>query len=282
MGWLEEALDASQEAVAMRRELAAARPDRFRPDLARALSVLAHVVGALGRPEEELAARQEAVTILRELAVAHPEEFRLALATSLAGLSVELEGSGRREEALAASQEAAGVYRELAAARPEEFRDDLVTSLNKLSVRLRATGMRIGELLDLELDCVHEVPGAGAWLKVPLGKLDTERMVPIDEETLALLDEITGHRSPGRPLPHPRTGKLADFLLTHQGRRVSACTLRRAAPGRRRGRDPRRHAPPAHAYSLCLVTVLRLPPEPRGSCDFRLRRAVSCFYGSGS
>jgi integrase len=91
---------------------------------------------------------------------------------------------------------------------------------------LRATGMRIGELLDLELDCVHEVPGAGAWLKVPLGKLDTERMVPIDEEALTLLDQITGHRSPGRPLPHPRTGKLADFLLTHQGRRVSADTLR--------------------------------------------------------
>jgi integrase len=91
---------------------------------------------------------------------------------------------------------------------------------------LRATGMRIGELLDLELDCVHEVPGAGAWLKVPLGKLDTERMVPVDEETLALLDRIAGHRSPGRPLPHPRTGKLASFLLTHQGRRVSAHTLR--------------------------------------------------------
>jgi hypothetical protein len=91
---------------------------------------------------------------------------------------------------------------------------------------LRATGMRIGELLDLELDCVHEVPGAGAWVKVPLGKLDTERMVPIDEETLALLDRIAEHRSPGRPLPHPRTGKLADFLLTHQGRRISAHTLR--------------------------------------------------------
>jgi site-specific recombinase XerD len=24
---------------------------------------------------------------------------------------------------------------------------------------LRATGLRIGELLDLELDCVHEIPG---------------------------------------------------------------------------------------------------------------------------
>jgi site-specific recombinase XerD len=91
---------------------------------------------------------------------------------------------------------------------------------------LRATGMRIGELVDLELDCVHEIPGQGAWLKVPLGKLLTERMVPIDEEALKLVDRIVVHRSPGRPLRHPRTGKLADFLLTHQGRRVSAYTLR--------------------------------------------------------
>jgi site-specific recombinase XerD len=91
---------------------------------------------------------------------------------------------------------------------------------------LRATGMRIGELTTLELDCVHEVPGSGAWLKVPLGKLLTERMVPIDEETVEIIDRITGHRSPGRPLRHPRTGKMADFLLTHQGRRISADTLR--------------------------------------------------------
>src|SRR5271165_5652020 len=81
-----------------------------------------------------------------------------------------------------------------------------------LLLLLRATGMRIGELTDLELDCVHEVPGSGAWLKIPLGKLLTERMVPIDEETVELIDRIVTHRSPGRPLRHPRTGKLADFL----------------------------------------------------------------------
>jgi len=91
---------------------------------------------------------------------------------------------------------------------------------------MRATGMRIGELTLLELDCVHEVPGQGAWLKVPLGKLLTERMVPVDEETLDIIDRIAAHRSPGRPLRHPRTGKLADFLLTHQGRRVSADSIR--------------------------------------------------------
>ena len=90
----------------------------------------------------------------------------------------------------------------------------------------RACGLRIGELLDLELDCVHEVPGAGAWLKVPLGKLDTERMVPLDEETLALIDTITELRSRGRPLPHPRYRRPAQFLFTHHGRRLCQHALR--------------------------------------------------------
>jgi integrase len=90
----------------------------------------------------------------------------------------------------------------------------------------RASGLRIGELLDLELDCVHEIPDSGAWLKVPLGKLDTERMVPIDDETLEIIDRIVTHRSPGQPLRHPRNGKPVQFLLTHQGRRVSADVLR--------------------------------------------------------
>lgn len=90
----------------------------------------------------------------------------------------------------------------------------------------RATGVRIGELRDLELDCVHEIPGAGTWLKVPLGKLKSERMVPIDDETVALIDRIAETRSPGRPLKHPKTGRPADFLLTHLGKRVSGQTLR--------------------------------------------------------
>ena len=90
----------------------------------------------------------------------------------------------------------------------------------------RATGVRIGELRDLELDCVHEIDGHGAWLKVPLGKLGTERMVPLDEETVTVIDRIAARRTPGRPLPHPRTGRPVAFLLVHQGRRVSAQALR--------------------------------------------------------
>jgi len=90
----------------------------------------------------------------------------------------------------------------------------------------RACGLRIGELLDLELDCVHEVRGNGAWLKVPLGKLDTERMVPLDDETVALIDRIVATRSAGRPFPHPRTRRHAQFLFTHHGRRLGQQALR--------------------------------------------------------
>ena len=91
----------------------------------------------------------------------------------------------------------------------------------------RACGLRIGELLDLELDAVIDVPGSGSWLKVPLGKLDTERMVPIDTQILTLIDQITAHRSPGRPIPHPRTGRPADFLFTAHGHRIGQNRLRK-------------------------------------------------------
>ena len=85
---------------------------------------------------------------------------------------------------------------------------------------------------------MHEVPRSGAWLKVPLGKLDSERMVPLDEETLAVIDQITQLRSAG-PLRHPRYGRPAQFLFTHHGRRLSQNALReeldRAATAARLG-----------------------------------------------
>ena len=68
-----EALPVTQEAVAIRRELAAAYPDRYRPDLARSLTNLGVRFSELGRPAEALPADQEAVRDLgRELAAAVP------------------------------------------------------------------------------------------------------------------------------------------------------------------------------------------------------------------
>ncbi|MFN2486437.1 MAG: tyrosine-type recombinase/integrase, partial [Acidimicrobiia bacterium] len=65
---------------------------------------------------------------------------------------------------------------------------------------LRGTGMRIGELFDLELDCLWDTPNHGTWVKVPLGKLDNERMVPLDPDTLAGFDAWMAYRQPQRSL----------------------------------------------------------------------------------
>jgi site-specific recombinase XerD len=46
---------------------------------------------------------------------------------------------------------------------------------------LRGAGLRLGELLDLELDCVIDYADHGAWLRVPLGKLNNERTAPLDQ-----------------------------------------------------------------------------------------------------
>jgi tetratricopeptide (TPR) repeat protein len=83
LGRREEALAAAEEAVDTNRELAAARPDAFRPELARSLNNLAIRLRELGRREEALAAAEEAVDIRQELAArwphAHQHELRRSL-----------------------------------------------------------------------------------------------------------------------------------------------------------------------------------------------------------
>ena len=124
----EGALAAIQE-TDIRRELAAARPDTFRPDLGRALFKMSNRLADLGRREEALAAIKEAADIRRELAAARPDTFRPDLARALFNLSLRLADLGRREEALAAIKEAADIRRELAATRPDAYQRMLEQSL---------------------------------------------------------------------------------------------------------------------------------------------------------
>lgn len=98
---------------------------------------------------------------------------------------------------------------------------------------LRHTGLRCGELLDLELDCVVDYGPSGSWLRVPLGKLSTERAVPLDQTALDAFDTWFSHRRRQRSLPHPRHGRPANFVFVEGGRRLGAgrlqIGLRRAA-----------------------------------------------------
>jgi tetratricopeptide (TPR) repeat protein len=101
-----EALPPTQEAVTAWRELAAASPDRYRPDLARTLNNLGLTFSELGRPAEALPVIQEAVTIRRELAAVSPDRYRPALVNSLTILAAVLEALQRPDDAEQASREA--------------------------------------------------------------------------------------------------------------------------------------------------------------------------------
>ena len=83
LGRREEALAATEEAARTYRELAAARPDAFGPDLAASLYNLSVRLGDLGRAEEALPAGQEAAHIYRELAARWPDAYDQELEQSL-------------------------------------------------------------------------------------------------------------------------------------------------------------------------------------------------------
>jgi site-specific recombinase XerD len=90
-------------------------------------------------------------------------------------------------------------------------------TLEALALRLiRATGIRVGECLDLRLDCLRQVSEQEAALHVPLGKLHSERWVPVDEETQRVLERLLQLRALA---PASCLAKSRGFLLPRCGGR---------------------------------------------------------------
>jgi len=82
----------------------------------------------------------------------------------------------------------------------------------------RLTGIRIGECIHLPLDCLRHV-GSEQWaLHVPLGKLHTERLVPLDSEGRRLLNRILELRALVSPR---RLVKSEGFLIPRVGGRFA-------------------------------------------------------------
>jgi site-specific recombinase XerD len=73
-------------------------------------------------------------------------------------------------------------------------RDDLTSNLLLLQ---RHTGMRLGECIDLSLDCLRCLGSGQSAILVPLGKLQTERLVPVDTFVCDLVNRIRALRHAG-------------------------------------------------------------------------------------
>ena len=81
---------------------------------------------------------------------------------------------------------------------------------------LRKTGMRAGELRNLKIDSLEKLPSGEYVLHVPLGKMNTERIIPVDSETAEVFNRVLEQRGRYLPLPDERTGEPVQFLLINK------------------------------------------------------------------
>jgi len=87
---------------------------------------------------------------------------------------------------------------------------------------LRYTGMRIGELLNLPTDALRHLGGEQWALHVPLGKMHTERWLPVDEQVRELYARVLLLRQKHALATHSK------FLFPHQRHKTAYFILRKA------------------------------------------------------
>jgi integrase len=105
---------------------------------------------------------------------------------------------------------------------------ELPDPLDRLMVTtLARTGMRRGELLGLTVDAIVQI-GTGYWLRTPVGKLHTDRYIPLHPQLKELLDAWIAARPDwqasdlllterGRPIPPTRVDKAVQKAATAAG-----------------------------------------------------------------
>ena len=98
-------------------------------------------------------------------------------------------------------------------------RDDFLSHLLLLQ---RHTGMRIGECVDLKLDCLFPLAPDRWAIHVPLGKLKTERWVPVDSTVRQIVERL-------RALRPPSASTSDSFLLPRNRARETLIRRLRAA-----------------------------------------------------
>lgn len=92
---------------------------------------------------------------------------------------------------------------------------------------LARTGLRKGEFLGLTIDAIVQI-GEGRWLRTPIGKLHTDRYIPLHPRVETLLQEWLAHRGEqpesrllfidrGRPIPQTRVDKAVQLAATNAG-----------------------------------------------------------------
>jgi site-specific recombinase XerD len=131
---------------------------------------------------------------------------------------------------------------------------------------MRRTGLRIGELIALPCNCVSTDPAGNTLLKVPLGKLATERLVPLDPFTAKLVARLQRNGS----------RKRSFLLITASGRKTDYREYREALNKACAGlsfQEPMTTHRLRHTFATQLLSAgMNLPSVMRllGHTDYRM------------
>jgi tetratricopeptide (TPR) repeat protein len=121
-----------REALQIRRELAAANPQAYLPDVAMTLNNLGNLQKNINKYPKAEASYREALQIWRELAATNPQAYLPYVATTLNNLGVLQRNINEYPKAEAFYREALQIRCELAAANPQAYLPDVATTLNNL------------------------------------------------------------------------------------------------------------------------------------------------------
>ncbi|MBN8555603.1 MAG: tyrosine-type recombinase/integrase [Deltaproteobacteria bacterium] len=92
---------------------------------------------------------------------------------------------------------------------------------------MRLTGIRVSELLALKFECLKKDFDGNAFLKVELGKLKNERLVPIDSRTVVLIETLQEEAK--KIVGQLHSQQQPDFLINDPfGRQAATHRLREA------------------------------------------------------
>ncbi len=131
---------------------------------------------------------------------------------------------------------------------------------------IRHTGMRIGECADLSSDCLRST-GPEQWaIHVPLGKLKTERMVPVDPFVCEFVHRLQFFRSLD---PLPADGRL----FARPGAKVLCLPMDGSLPVR---------APKTHSCGTFVITYIKsairsASPPASSPTNFATPMPRKCF-----
>ena len=137
VGQWKNAEECYTQAVTLYRELAIARPEVYRPDVAMTLNNLGTVQRVRNDPEAALASFGEGLRIYSELPLALQEAYRPNVATTLNNLGTAQRDLSDLEAARESFEKSLQIHRKLAKARPDLYRPDVAISLNNLGNVLR-------------------------------------------------------------------------------------------------------------------------------------------------